>query len=342
VTQTTSFSAAGLAATSQRSDTPADVWHGEYDLLICVSGWDERSVAVTEARRLRAHKTLLVFFDERDSDGLREHHDGLLSSFAGEISELVEIQTGSATSVKEVWAELLRRVRETFLEVGRPLNVFLSASTCPRYHSLALLGVGVGRGYIRKLSIAYSDGVYPDKDDDEPEISFTGGTAAVLAIPGLEGVSEPEKARFFLVSIGFEGWRSMRAVVRAEPDRVCILLPDPGSSPSYVERALHDNQMLIDEYGVGDSSIIRANASDVVDTWRALSEQRIERPLTENTFYLCTGTKPHSLALALRAMQLGTPAVLYSVPEEFRVVKIKKGAVHWRYDILSTAIPSPG
>lgn len=336
------FSAAGLVATSQSGEVPSDLWTGDYDLLICVSGWDKRSVAIIDATRLRAREALLVFFDELDAEGLRTRHDALLTAYATSVSSEFSVQRGKATDVKLVWEALAEKVRSVFRKEGRPLRVCISASACPRYHTLALLGVGVGFGFIKSLTIVYSDGVYPAVDEDQIEVAFTGGSAAVLPIPGLEGTNDPEKARFLLASVGFEGWRAMRAVSRAEPDRVGVLLPDPGSSAEYVERAIADNRLLLDEYAVSEERIVRAAASDAVAAWQALADRRLESLVTENCLYLCTGTKPHSIALALRAMQLNAPAVLYSVPEEFRVVPVECGRLHWRFDIEATSAPRPG
>jgi hypothetical protein len=333
-------SAAGVIATSTHGRSPADLWTGQYDLLICVSGWDQRAVAITEVATLAADRALLVLFDEKDSQGLRDRHDAQLQHFAQRAAASVDVLTGGATAVQDVWDAILAKVRECYFERGRPITVIFSASASPRYHTLALIGVGVGSGYIRKLRIAYSDGVYPEGSDDMVEVAFTGGTAAVLPIPGLEGYTEPEKRRFFLVSLGFEGWRSMRAVTRADPDRVCVLLGDPGSNPEYVARTLRDNAPLFEEFGISPATIIRAPASDAVATWRTLAEQKVERPDLENTSYLCTGTKAHSIGLALRAVQLGSPTVLYSLPEEHRVVPIRIGQLHWRFDISSTATPA--
>lgn len=339
---TEQLSAAGLSATSTSDSDPSKLWHGDYDLLVCVSGWDERSVAIVAATDLRARRALLVLFDEMDHLGLRERHDAMLRDFTLLAAKDVTILTGQATAVHELWAKLLTHLQLTYLERGGPLDVLITASTCPRYHTLALLGVGVGVGLIRKLTITYSDGIYPDPSDDEVEVPFTGGTAAVVAVPGLEGSTEPDKKRFFLVSIGFEAWRSMRAITRAEPDRVCVLVPDPGSSPDYVQRCLDDNKLLLTEFLITEDRMIRSHASDAVAAWKALSDRGLEKPDEENVYYLCTGTKPHSIALALRAMQLGAPAVLYSIPEEFRVVQIKAGPKHWRVDIVATTTPSSG
>jgi hypothetical protein len=334
------FSAGGIVGRTKSGPAAERLWSGLYDLVICISGWDERCLAVRQASTLRATQCVIVLFDEKDRFGLRETHDKLLKVFAKSISPKVDIQTGPATGVRQVWTELLDRIRECYFRTQRPLSVFISASTCPRYHTLALLGIGLGQGFIKRLTIGYSDGIYPDASPHEIEVAFTGGTTEIVAVPGLEGTTEPGKRRFFLVSLGFEGWRTMRAVTRAEPDRVCVLLPDPGSSPDYVQRTLRDNRYLLEEFEIADDCIVRSHASDAIGTWKALAAQRVDRTELENGFYLCTGTKPHSIGLALRAMQLGSPAVLYSVPEEFRVVPIKTGSLHWAFDLVATATPA--
>ena len=79
--------------------------------------------------------------------------------------------------------------------------------------------------------------------------------------------------------------------------------------------------------------IVRAPAGDAVKAWKQLDDAGLERPTEENTYYLCSGTKPHALALGLRAMVLEYPTVLYNIPDEHKVTKTIPRGRYWRYDI---------
>ena len=151
-------------------------------------------------------------------------------------------------------------------------------------------------------------------DNTNDCVAFTRGDWATVAIPFLSGIFEAGKNSFYLVSVGFEVEKILRAVSRVDPDRVSLLVADPAVSPEYECRSLEVRADIINEFQIPDSQIVRSHASDAVGTWSKLMETELQREATENGFYLCCGTKPHALALALTAFVKGHPAVLYNVP----------------------------
>ena len=158
-------------------------------------------------------------------------------------------------------------------------------------------------------------------------------------MPGLEGEYDPAKARFYLLSVGFEGAKTLRVVTRADPDRVSVLFPEPGYFPEYSKRTRIDNDALLRRFRVPRDQVVCATAADAIGAWEALHRNNVERPDLENSYYLCCGTKPHSIALALRAAALRTPAVVYNVPEEHKVVQIRAAGLYWRFNIELTSFP---
>jgi len=89
---------------------------------------------------------------------------------------------------------------------------------------------------------------------------------------------------------------------------------------------------------IPDEQIIAARAGDAIEAWRKMAERPPDNFSRENSCYLCRGTKPHALALGLRALSLGTPTVLYNVPERHKVVDVKPAGHFWRYDIRDLSI----
>jgi hypothetical protein len=143
------------------------------------------------------------------------------------------------------------------------------------------------------------------------------------------------------VSVGFEGPKTLRAVTRADPDRVSLLFPSPGILPAYVEITRRSNEELVQEYRIPKVQIVEAPAADVIGAWKALDAASLDRPEAENSYYLCCGTKPHAVALALRAIALEYPAVLYNLPEEHKVHETEPAGTFWRFDIRDvTAVPA--
>jgi hypothetical protein len=137
----------------------------------------------------------------------------------------------------------------------------------------------------------------------------------------------------YLVSVGFEGDKTLRAVSRADPDKVSILFAKPGVRPEYEALAAEANRDLMREFLVPKSRILNAPASDAIATWQTIATSRVHPEDSENSLYLCCGTKPHALALALNAIALGHPAVLYNVPEEHHVHTTGPGENFWTYEI---------
>jgi hypothetical protein len=208
----------------------------------------------------------------------------------------------------------------------------LSAST--RYYSLGLLAYGIGQGLVREVSFVYSEATYHDPDSGRTSEVFTTGRWETVAVPPLLGDYDPEKGRHYHVCLGFEGSKTLRVVTKAEPDHVSILFPDPGYEPGYVETTSKNNSQLLEEFSVAESRIVRARAGDAIAAWRAMGANDLDDPNKYNTYYVCCGTKPHSLALALRAMAMGYPTVLYNKPDRHRESIINPSGTYWRFDIV--------
>lgn len=330
--------AGSVEATSFRGESPGLVFKGEYDLAFVVPSWDSRAASIVSAAELRADHAIVVRFDEEDEGGLRRASEVALGDYCETISSRMSELRGSVTAVEAVWDQISRVLVVEYLRKRRALRVFVDSTTCPRYHMLGMLGEGVGRGLIRSLSVGYTEGKYPP-GEGATEISFTGGHWRTIPVPGLLGSEDPSKKRFYLVSIGFEGWKTLRVISRADPTRVSLLLPDPGTQPDYAARTIADNQQLIAEYCIPEEQVVRALAGDAVGAWKQLTDAAIDRPETENSFYLCSGPKAHALALGLRALEIRKPSVLYNVPEEHRVVEVVPSGVFWRYDIEGVTTP---
>jgi hypothetical protein len=333
------YSAGYLRGKSFYSSNLDDIATGTYDLAILVPSWDRRSVCITRATNFRAKLGIVVVFDDRDDKGMRDAHDPLVLGFAGRACETVSILRGSTASLEQLWSDVLSLIVKLHGQLRRPLRIFVDGSACTRYLLLGVVATTLSSGLASDVSAMYAEGTYIPSDGLDERIVFTDGQWKSLPIPGLEGKYRPGLGRFYLVSIGFEGWKTMRAVTRADPDRVSILHGNPGTKSEYTNKSLLENAPLIEHFQVPSAQIVQAPAGDAIAAWSALSIASVERPQDENCYFLCSGTKAHSLALGLRAMSLQSPAVIYNLPEAHRVLPIEPNGRFWRFDIRSLTVP---
>lgn len=322
-----------LEANSSSGESISDLANGEFDYALLSLSWDKRCLCVTNADKLKAQHCNLIIPSLRDQSGLMDKHEPLLIDYAKDVGNYKEIH-GDTSDVINMWVQLEKNVFNVYKEVGRPLKVFIDLSTCVRYLALGLISKFMNLGVVKEVSVFYAEGKYPDEINPEDQYElFTAGGWDVLTVPGLEGEWDPNKERLYFVSVGFEGSKTLRLISREEPDKVSLLFPDPGVREQYVIRTLERNEALIKRFQISDNCIVRSSAGNAVEGWKRLTNASIEKPEQNNVFYVCCGTKPQSLAFALRAIVLQYPALLYIKPDRHRVLEVDALGVYWRYDI---------
>lgn len=339
---TTEFRQGYLKGSSRVSGDIGSIASGEFDFMVLASSWDRRCMSITGATSLHAKTALVLLFTGKDKKGLREKHDPLLLEFARRNAKSVFPVKGDSVELTQVWRQLCSQLQQSCRYRAAPLRLFIDLSVCPRYYALGLVATCLRSGLAETVTLSYAEGRYPEspQQGDDQEL-FTAGGWKPVNVPELSGKWDPNKKRFYLVAVGFEGNKTLRLVSRAEPDRVSLLFPDPGSHREYVARTESENRELIRTLLIPEDQIIRAPAGDAIAAWQALSSRQVERVTTENTYYVCCGTKPHCLALALRALALEYPAVLYIVPDSHKPVDVEPTGKFWRFDIQDiTALPA--
>ncbi|MBZ0105945.1 MAG: hypothetical protein K8H84_09985 [Sulfuricella denitrificans] len=338
----TTFSDGALSGESLKSNSADALLEESYDLAIFVSSWEERCLCFPTSAAWTAKSTILILFTDRDSAGARDKHDEILKEHVKGHSQNVIIVSGRSIDIDLVWESLFDHILRIYGETKRPLRILLDSSTCPRYYVLAIVGACIAEGISGNISVTYAEGSYPCQTEGRhgaEEIKLTDGHWKAVSVPYFEGSYSPGKNRFYLISVGFEGWKTLRVVSRADPDRVSVLFPDPGFKPEYAARTRRDNEDLVKQFRIPGEQIISTAAGDAIDAWRALTDASLEREDSENAYFLCCGSKPHSLALGLRAMALSYPAVLYNLPQGHSAVPVVSNGVFWRYDLKSSTVP---
>lgn len=338
----TEFDHGPISATSTRGTDPNELWTGTFDFALIGSSWDKRCLALKNCDNLTFESSLEIMPSVEGDAGLLDTHHGVLAEFCARKSHDHHVTTSHTSGLSETFTEVRSRLWAAINHPDRrrPARVFIDVSTCPRYFSLAVLGEAFRSGLVGEIVIAYSEGRYPDAApsyDNLEDISFTDGAFHSVPVPGFFGEFEPSKGVFYLVSTGFDGWKTLNLLVRKEPGRVAALIASPGVSPDYERRALAANAALFQRFGIGEHQMIKATAGDAVEAWRKITEAGLENLESENAYFLCSGNKAHSVALALRAMVEETPTLLYNRPAQHLPSDVECSGVHWAYAVKPTA-----
>ena len=336
----TSFTAGAVSGESARSNDLAALIPDSVDFLFGASGWDDRCLALTTISGLTAHRSAVLLFKDKGNSGRAKRNDVTIrdfySSLGGESSEIEE----SAERLDTIWNAISALLVRAWHEKDAPLDILIDLSACPRYLPLGVMASGMDAGIIRRVRFLYNEAEY--LDEQQPDL-FTKGSWESVEIPGFAGAQNPGRPRRYVVSVGFEGAKTARFVNRADPDSLTILFPSPGYRADYPARTWGQNRTLFADYGIKDlksPGVVTAPAGDAIAGWKSLTEKHLERSDEENVYYLCCGPKPHSLALALRAMASHAGAVIYPKPSAHRESEIHPSDEFWLYTIEDRSVPA--
>jgi hypothetical protein len=318
------------------------VLRGHYDLALLAPSWDHRCESITAAD-ITIGTCIILRFSTKDEFGYQEKHEKTIDEFLARQSETVVPVKGDAVNLPEIWDDLWETALRITRNADAPLRILVDLSTCPRYYSLGFIAGMLQYGLAHTIAVFYAEGKYNNEAGPHPiDYPFTMGQWNATAIPFLRGSPDPLKRRSYIVSVGFEGVKTARVLSREDPDRVGVLFPDPGVQPGYVEETWNRNKEIIAQYRIADESIVRAPAGDAIAAWKALSTAKLEHSSKESTYYLCCGTKPHALGLALRAICIGSSTVMYNLPERHSFMEVSPSGVFWSYDLVDVTTPTVG
>lgn len=328
----TEFRDAQILAASNSGSSATEATLGECDVLVLSANNQQRCCEIIASGSSATQSVFILGNDKTDSDDVRAAHLERLIEFAADKYNPVALSTlrldgnQTLTRLREEVALIYQRLR-------RPIIVGVDLTCSPVFYALGLVSFLLNNGVVCSIRVFYAEGEYPEEiaEEDRHEL-FTAGDWDVVAVPGLQYPWIPSSNRLYVVAIGFEGNKTLRLCERREPDEVVILFPDPGVRPTYVRRTQENNEAFLDRYSVNENTIVRANASDAVAAWKALTELNFEQRASSTVEYLCCGTKPHSLGIALRALCTRN-GVVSDIAAPMLPTDVKPSGVYWRYDI---------
>ncbi len=326
-----SFRDGYLSGESFSSERPSSVALRRLDLLILGVSEQSRCCEITKAGQHECSNTVVLGVNDQNEFATK------LIDYAGPELPKKDLLQDTADD-DEVLVRLKNKVRSLYIDKGEPLKVGVDLTCVSAYVSLGLVAYLMETGIACKFSAFYAEGSYPEESaiEDEHDL-FTAGDWKPVAIPDLRYPWILQPNRMYVVAVGFEGNKTLRLCERREADCIHVLFPDPGVSSEYVEWTRVRNAALIERFGIEDSELLRANAADAIEAWKTLTDRNVEDFDRCEVEYLCCGTKPHSLAIALRSLCTRQGVVSDIVADEKLPADVEPVGVYWRYEIRNGA-----
>jgi hypothetical protein len=215
-------------------------------------------------------------------------------------------------------------------------------SACPRYYSLGVISGLIKVSASSEICVLYTEGEY-DRAEYEKEVAdvpFSLGRWSNLPIPFLHGEINPSRRRHYVVSLGFEGIKTARVLSRDDPERITVMYPIPGVLAEYDDEVRRRNADILDRFKIPSDQILSAPAGDAVWVWREVTRASQSWDPDEDVYFLCCGTKAHSLGMALHTLLAETPTVLYNVPERHSYVGVKPSGQFAVFKISDLSAPA--
>lgn len=336
-----SFSKNYLSGSSKKSQNINKIASGKYDLGIFLPSWDQRCLSIIEAKNVCFDDVIIVQFTKKDKFGYREKHDQSLLEFLTERSNKLHQIEGFSTDTDNLQKKITSTISQIYMKKKEALSLFYDLSTSPRFYALSVLSFITLKGLYKKISFFYAEGDYPKEESEEKrfESNFSRGAWKPVEIPYILGKRYPYKKTMILVSVGFEGIKTLQLVDSEEPDSVNVLFPGPGYNDEYNEVTYEFNRELLKQYKIDNSHIFKVYAGDAIEVWRKLEKSKFENPEDQNIIYLCCGTKPHALGMCLKAITSGYPIIKYRIPDEHVFVDIKPNGTFWNYTVNDLSVP---
>ncbi|TNE90353.1 MAG: hypothetical protein EP330_08540 [Deltaproteobacteria bacterium] len=309
-----------------------------------VVSWDRRGVAAVRAAGLKCTSYLVIRLKTRDAPERSEENCAAtlaeLRSQGVPEDAIISSEWMAAEDVDSVFVETSRFIQTHI--APRTLSLFVELSSAPMHVALHLVSLLIGGARCRELTIGYMEGEYPDEVVGG-DSSFGYGRRRRVAIPGTVIRTDESQPFPYALSLGFEEARTFQALRDVEPDRLLVLLAEPGFEPKYTSRARAILSELQERFHVEQDDVLTAAAGSVEDAFLVLIRHSRSFPAHSNLRYLAAGTKSHGCAMVLASVARGGGEVLALVPEVFRAVNVKPTGTFWLTRILDSSVwrPSP-
>jgi hypothetical protein len=307
------------------------------DFLLLVSSWERRSTEILNARHPMYRDAAVLQFAETGESGRRAEHDQRLTAFAAEnadnVHQLAQLSSADFFGWRDALFDVLLGAASA---VGRPIDVVVDLTCLPKYFALLLFGFSFHAGLVRRMSFFYAEGRYAPSESNlmlSTDHSFTLGDWRSLPVPYLEGELNPERKIRIIASIGFETFQARKFIRTYEAEQHILIVPSPGLSPEYQERAEAEAQALATNLDIGLAELRRAHAGSAIVMANDVIDLADETH-RHNDVLLCLGTKPHALGMGIAALLRPQLTLVCRIPSSYAETETPATGKSWIYDVL--------
>jgi hypothetical protein len=281
--------------------------------------------------------SLIVFFKEKDSRGLRDKYDKILHD---QVRKCTKQEPGildnvSVSDVEKTFSAIIHKIPKDALSPDA--EWFIDMVGSPKPYILALLGYLRRQIISPRLCLFHPSAYYEAGETADDAFTFTSGLDRYVWVPWLWGMPIPAAPWAYFFLLGFEGNRSYEIYAQFEPIYTLSLVGNPGYRKKYYSHALRENKRFFDE---ASPVKIEAHASDVALAWRKIRQaflkverNAIRRNQRINKCIVPLGPKPHAIAGCLAALCDPSCSILYLMPRTYKVHDVQPGDTVWRYEV---------
>jgi hypothetical protein len=290
------------------------------DLFFASASFEDRTLAATRSLSpgYRA-KHAFVYVNREFLSGPSgprtcQARDGLLEVLHGR-SESAQVIEGSwLDAVDQV--QSIRSALAAFEDRKSVRSVTIDVTTFNREALIVCIGmlrVHFASARIRALYVA------PESHGDW----LSRGFRKVRSIVGFSGIQQATKGTALVALSGFEGDRTIKIIEEHEPTRVYLGFGDPPTVPSFLDRNLSENRLVLDRTDVDKFSFPASSISACTSTLRSLVGTLLR---DYNVIIAPMSTKLSTLAALCVAQEHPEVQLTYCLPGEYNTTEYSSGA----------------
>jgi hypothetical protein len=305
----------GRFAISQKEILDSQEISTTYDVFLSVVSWETRSLAATDLLGRVGGRALLLRFSSSDEiiNINKDKHQAKILSCC-EDGHIINMKTSLDFNDNVRSFETI--LRDEYIRLGRPIRMLVDISCFPKSYLSFLCGVGFEQELLAKLDCIYSLGKYQmtEAGDVGPLSVISEGEWQSLQIPYLESTNSFSSERDIIVALGGEIAHSLPFIDKYEPSKLSVLFIKDGfhtDSASVAEKAAYDE--------IVQQPMMERRELEISDMVGALEyiHEFCKNSSSPTITGLAIGAKPHSMALALAALDIEKLEIVCRMPSKY-------------------------